>query len=78
MKKGFTLFVLVAVVLALAAPLLAHHGTSVYDTKNPVTVSGTVTTTSGASIVCMAPVLVSFHTTRAPLPARRNSITSAL
>ncbi len=43
MNKRFTMLVLVAAVLALAAPLLAHHGTSVYDTKNPVTVSGTVT-----------------------------------
>ena len=42
-SRASTLFALAAGVLMLAAPLLAHHGTAVYDSKNPVTVSGTVT-----------------------------------
>lgn len=44
MKNGSsTLAALALAVLTLAVPVLAHHGTSVYDTKHPVTVSGTVT-----------------------------------
>jgi hypothetical protein len=42
MKNKF-LIVVMAGVLAAAGPLLAHHGTAAYNTKDPVTVSGTVT-----------------------------------
>lgn len=38
-----TLAALAVGVLTLAVPLWAHHGTAVYDTKKPVTVSGIVT-----------------------------------
>ena len=30
-------------ILALALPLRGHHGTAVYDSQHPITVSGTVT-----------------------------------
>ena len=44
MKNLSSILASVAVgALVLAVPALAHHGTSVYDTKHPVTVSGTVT-----------------------------------
>ncbi len=42
-SESSTLVALAVGVLMLAAPLLAHHGTAVYDTKKPVTVTGTVT-----------------------------------
>jgi hypothetical protein len=29
--------------LAISAPMFAHHGTAAYDTKNPITVKGTIT-----------------------------------
>lgn len=38
MKNKFLIFL-----MAVAGPLLAHHGTAAYNTKDPVTVSGTVT-----------------------------------
>jgi len=38
MKNKFLIFL-----MAAAGPLLAHHGTAAYNTKDPVTVSGTVT-----------------------------------
>jgi|HubBroStandDraft_6_1064221.scaffolds.fasta_scaffold1859255_1 hypothetical protein len=37
------LLTLVVGVLTLSAPLWAHHGTAVYDSKHPLTLSGTVT-----------------------------------
>src|ERR1022692_40416 len=44
MKSAASIVVtLVLGVLVLAAPSSAHHGTAVYDTKHPVTLSGTVT-----------------------------------
>jgi len=33
----------VACLLAVSAPMFAHHGTAAYDTKNQITVKGTVT-----------------------------------
>jgi len=29
--------------VVVSAPMFAHHGTAAYDTKNPVTVKGTIT-----------------------------------
>jgi hypothetical protein len=40
---GPKLFAVLAVVLLLAGPLFAHHGTSAYDTTKLTTVKGTVT-----------------------------------
>ncbi len=42
-SESSTVVTLAVGVVMLAAPLLAHHGTAVYDTKKPVTVTGTVT-----------------------------------
>jgi len=42
-SESSTLVALAVGVLMVAAPLSAHHGTAVYDTKKPVTVTGTVT-----------------------------------
>ena len=41
--KRLTLFVLSIGLLVVAAPILAHHGASVYDTKKLTTLKGTVT-----------------------------------
>lgn len=43
--KRFRLNFLIAatVLLAVGAPLLAHHGNAAYDDKNPITIKGTVT-----------------------------------
>jgi hypothetical protein len=35
-------FALIAALLTLSGPLLAHHGNSAYDEKNPITLKGTV------------------------------------
>lgn len=44
MKRGFGIASTVLLVLVSAAlPLWAHHGGSEYDTKNPITLKGTVT-----------------------------------
>ena len=43
MKNKFLIVVMAGVMMAAAGPLLAHHGTAAYNTKDPVTVSGTVT-----------------------------------
>ena len=44
MKKLLTSFVLIAALLAVAAPLFAHHGRgATYDMKKEVTLKGTVT-----------------------------------
>jgi hypothetical protein len=44
MKARFaTFFVLAAALLVLSASLSAHHGSSAYDDKHPITISGTVT-----------------------------------
>jgi hypothetical protein len=44
MKNSWAIFVaLILGALGLAAPSSAHHGTAVYDTKHPVTLTGTVT-----------------------------------
>ena len=41
--KFLTAFVLVLTISIVSLPLLAHHGTAAYDTKNVVTVKGTMT-----------------------------------
>lgn len=43
MKKGSSTLAALAVAVTLVVPLWAHHGTAVYDTKKPITVTGTVT-----------------------------------
>jgi hypothetical protein len=42
LKLVSTLGMLLALVV-VSAPMFAHHGTAAYDTKNPVTVKGTIT-----------------------------------
>jgi hypothetical protein len=42
-KKILALIIGVAVVLIASGPTFAHHGTAAYDTKNIVTVKGTMT-----------------------------------
>ena len=42
MKSPWLVHVLVAALLIPAAPLLAHHSTTMYDMANPVTVTGVV------------------------------------
>jgi hypothetical protein len=42
-KKILALIIGVAVVLIALGPTFAHHGTAAYDTKNIVTVKGTMT-----------------------------------
>lgn len=42
-SSTFTLAAMILSVLVPAASLSAHHGTAVYDSKHPVTLSGTVT-----------------------------------
>jgi len=41
--KIFVLILAVAAVLVASGPTFAHHGTAAYDTKNIVTVKGTMT-----------------------------------
>ena len=41
--KIFVLIMSVAAVLIASGPTFAHHGTAAYDTKNIVTVKGTMT-----------------------------------
>ena len=41
-QKLFAIFSIVVGVLALSAPVLAHHGGAAYDTAKSVTVKGTV------------------------------------
>src|ERR1700680_700153 len=41
--RTFTLFALIAGLLAVATPSSAHHGASAYDTKKLTTLKGTVT-----------------------------------
>lgn len=44
MKKNIFVFIIgVAAVLVASGPMFAHHGTAAYDTKNIVTVKGTMT-----------------------------------
>src|SRR5580700_11727189 len=43
MRKKIILASLVVSLLAACGPLFAHHGTAAYDTKNIVTVKGTMT-----------------------------------
>jgi len=43
MRQRLLLLATAASILFLAAPGFAHHGTAAYDTKNLVTVTGTVT-----------------------------------
>ena len=44
MKRKFvTSFVLIVTLLTLSGTMLAHHGNSAYDEKNPITLKGTVT-----------------------------------
>jgi hypothetical protein len=44
MRAKIVVFMLVILaVLAVSAPMFAHHGTAAYDTKNIVTVKGTMT-----------------------------------
>ena len=42
-NKLAMLFVLVAGVLMVCNPAVAHHGTAAYDEKHPLTLNGTVT-----------------------------------
>ncbi len=42
-KKLFAVFVLAAGLLSVSTPLLAHHGTTVFDMSKPVAVKGSVT-----------------------------------
>lgn len=42
-NRSLKLFVAFAVLAVVAAPILAHHGTSAYDTTKLTTVKGTVT-----------------------------------
>jgi hypothetical protein len=42
-RKLFPMFVAGLVLLLISAPMFAHHGGAQYDTKNPVTLTGTVT-----------------------------------
>jgi len=42
-RKMFPMFVAGVVLLLISAPMFAHHGGAQYDTKNPVTLTGTVT-----------------------------------
>jgi hypothetical protein len=42
-RKLFPMFVAGVVLLLISAPMFAHHGGAQYDTKNPVTLTGTVT-----------------------------------
>ena len=44
--KIFVLIMGVAAVLIVSGPTFAHHGTAAYDTKNIVTVKGTMTDAS--------------------------------
>jgi hypothetical protein len=39
----FPFFVVGVVLLLISSPMSAHHGGAQYDTKNPVTLTGTVT-----------------------------------
>ena len=41
-RRNFILAATVAL-LAMSAPLWAHHGNAAYDDKNPITIKGTVT-----------------------------------
>ena len=36
-------FAAIAALLMVSSPMFAHHGTAAYDTKNPMTIKGTVT-----------------------------------
>jgi hypothetical protein len=42
-RKLVTSFILVVALLTLSDSMLAHHGNSAYDEKNPITLKGTVT-----------------------------------
>jgi hypothetical protein len=42
-NKGFGVFALAVGLVALAAPLFAHHAQTLYDRESSVTVEGTVT-----------------------------------
>jgi hypothetical protein len=42
-RKLVTSFGLVVALLALSDSMIAHHGNSAYDEKNPITLKGTVT-----------------------------------
>jgi len=42
-KKAISVFALAVGLLIVSMPLLAHHGTSVFDTDKTLTVKGTVT-----------------------------------
>ena len=42
-RKLFPVFVAGVVLLLVPAPMPAHHGGAQYETKNPVTLTGTVT-----------------------------------
>jgi hypothetical protein len=42
-SKWFAVLVAAAVLLMVSGPMFAHHGGAQYDTKHPVTISGTVT-----------------------------------
>jgi len=42
-SKWFGVLVAAAVLLIASGPMFAHHGGAQYDTKHPVTISGTVT-----------------------------------
>src|ERR1700693_5809921 len=41
--KIFTAIIMIASALIVSGPAVAHHGTAAYDTKNIVTVKGTMT-----------------------------------
>jgi Family of unknown function (DUF6152) len=42
-SKWLAVLVAAAVLLMVSGPMFAHHGGAQYDTKHPVTISGTVT-----------------------------------
>jgi hypothetical protein len=42
-SKRFAVLAAAAVLLMISGPIFAHHGGAQYDTKHPVTISGTVT-----------------------------------
>jgi hypothetical protein len=42
-ERAIPVFVLAAVLLSLSMPLLAHHGTTVFDMSKPLTIKGSVT-----------------------------------
>jgi hypothetical protein len=42
-RKLFPMFIAGVVLLLVSGPMFAHHGGAQYDTKNPVTLTGTVT-----------------------------------